>query len=102
MPELFHSSKMKCPRVIRVVLAAHLSLPVYVDEQTFSARVGMSQRCPKPEVTYSTTSSARASTVGGMVMSRAFAVFRLKTIKYLDACSTGRSAGLVPLKILSI
>ena len=51
--------------------------------------------------TYSITSSARASTFGGIVMPSAFAVLRLKAIKYLDACSTGRSAGLVPFKILS-
>jgi hypothetical protein len=33
---------------------------------------------------YSMISSARANTVGGMVMSSAFAVFRLITILYLE------------------
>jgi hypothetical protein len=51
---------------------------------------------------HSITSSARASTLGGIVTPNAFAVFRLRTIMYLDACSTGRSAGFSPLKILSI
>jgi hypothetical protein len=58
-------------------------------------------RANRKSRSYSMTSSARASKVVGIVMPGAFAVFRLKTIKYLDACSTGRSAGLVPLKILS-
>jgi hypothetical protein len=51
---------------------------------------------------HSITSSARASTGGGMMTPNALAVFRLTTIKYLDACSTGKSPGLMPLKILSI
>jgi hypothetical protein len=38
-------------------LAAHRSLPVYTDKQTFSARVGMSQRCRK---------EANASQHGGL------------------------------------
>jgi hypothetical protein len=45
---------------------------------------------------YSITSSARASTDGGIVRPNAFAVLRLITIAYLvDAC-TGRSAGFRP------
>jgi hypothetical protein len=51
---------------------------------------------------YSITSSARASTVGGMLRPSAFAVFRLTTSMYFDACSTGRSAGFAPFKILSM
>jgi hypothetical protein len=50
---------------------------------------------------YSITSSARVSSVGGTMMSSAFAVFRLITSSYLVGCSTGRSAGFAPLKILS-
>src|SRR5262249_52661314 len=47
------------------------------------------------------TSSARASTAGGMVRPRAFAVLRLITSSNFVGCSTGRSAGLAPFKTLS-
>ena len=50
---------------------------------------------------YSITSSARASKVGGTMMPSAFAVFKLITSSNLVGCSTGRSAGFAPLKILS-
>lgn len=47
------------------------------------------------------TSSARTSTVCGIVRPSALAVFRLITSSNLFGCSTGRSAGLAPLRILS-
>ena len=50
---------------------------------------------------HSITTSARASTVGGISRPSAFAVLRLIASSYLDACSTGRSAGFSPLRILS-
>src|SRR5262245_25288067 len=50
---------------------------------------------------HSITSSARASTVGGIVRPSAFAVLRLMTSSNLVGCSTGRVAGLAPLRILS-
>ena len=50
---------------------------------------------------HSITSSARARSVGGIVMPSAFAVFRLITTSNVVGCSTGRSAGFVPFKILS-
>ena len=50
---------------------------------------------------YSITSSARASTEGGIVRPRALAVLRLITKSNLDGCSTGKSAGLAPFNILS-
>jgi hypothetical protein len=50
---------------------------------------------------YSITSSARESSVGGTVRRSAFAVFKLITNSNLVGCSTGRSAGFAPLKILS-
>src|SRR2546422_6363529 len=50
---------------------------------------------------YSMTWSARPSTEGGIVSPSAFAVFRLMTNSNLVGCSTGRSAGLAPLRILS-
>jgi hypothetical protein len=51
---------------------------------------------------HSITSSARASTVSGTVMPSALAVLRLTTSSYRVGCSTGRSAGLVPLRIRSM
>jgi hypothetical protein len=50
---------------------------------------------------YSITSSASASIVGGRSRPRAFAVLRLITNSNLVGCSTGRSAGLAPLRIRS-
>jgi hypothetical protein len=47
------------------------------------------------------SSSARISTDCGIVSPRAFAVFMLMTSSNLVGCSTGRSAGLAPLRILS-
>src|SRR4051812_16271928 len=51
--------------------------------------------------THSITSSARASNVGGGDRSSALVVFRLMISSNLIGCSTGRSAGFAPLKILS-
>jgi iron(III) transport system ATP-binding protein len=50
---------------------------------------------------YSITSSARASSVGGMVTPIALAVVMLTTSSTLVGNSTGRSAGFAPLTILS-
>src|SRR5262245_21216052 len=50
---------------------------------------------------HSITSSARASSVGGIVMPSAFAVLRLMTSSNFIGCSTGSSPGLTPLRILS-
>src|SRR5262245_12994694 len=50
---------------------------------------------------HSITSSAAACKVSGTVRPSAFAVLRLMTNSYLEACSTGRSAGLAPLRTLS-
>src|SRR5262249_49151060 len=50
---------------------------------------------------HSITSSARASSVGGSSMPSAFAVVRLTTSSNLVGCSTGRSAGFAPRRILS-
>src|SRR5215831_7223349 len=50
---------------------------------------------------HSITSSARASSVGGMVRRSASAVSRLTMKSNLVGCSTGMSAGLVPRRILS-
>ena len=50
---------------------------------------------------YSTTSSARASNVGGMVRPSALAVLRLMTSSYLVGACTGMSAGFSPLRMRS-
>jgi len=50
---------------------------------------------------YRITSSAWKRTTGGMVSPRAWAVLRLMINWNLVGCSTGRSAGLAPLRILS-
>ena len=50
---------------------------------------------------YSITLSALSSTDGGMVRPICFAVFRLMNNSNFVACSTGRSAGFAPFKILS-
>src|SRR4029077_9249640 len=50
---------------------------------------------------HSITSSARASTVGGIFRPSALAVLRLMTRLNRVGCSMGRSAGLTPLRILS-
>jgi hypothetical protein len=49
---------------------------------------------------YSITSSARASSVGGISRPSVFAVLRLMTSSNLVGCITGKSAGLSPLRIL--
>src|SRR6187455_31667 len=50
---------------------------------------------------YSITSSARASIDGGKARPRALAVLRFTMKSNLAGCSTGRSAGFAPRKILS-
>src|SRR5258707_13398859 len=50
---------------------------------------------------HSITSSALASRVGGISRPSVFAVLRLITRSNFVGCSTGRSAGFVPRKILS-
>src|SRR5262249_44630311 len=55
----------------------------------------------KIPASHSITSSARASSVAGTSRPSALAVLRLISISNLVGCSTGRSAGFAPLKILS-
>jgi hypothetical protein len=49
---------------------------------------------------YSITSSAATSSVCGTVRPSAFAVLRLMTKSNLVGCSTGKSMGFAPLRIL--
>ena len=57
-------------------------------------------QCSKQHL-HSITLSARISTVGGMSRPSAVAVLRLITKSNLIGCSTGKSAGAAPFKILS-
>ena len=50
---------------------------------------------------YSITSSARASRIGGISRPSTFAVLTLMTSSKRLLCSTGRSAGFDPLRVLS-
>src|SRR5690349_14856760 len=54
-----------------------------------------------PSRAYRITRCARASTLGGIVRAICLAVLRLITSSNLVGCSTGKSAGLAPLRILS-
>jgi hypothetical protein len=65
-------------------------------KQTCAAQERMSAKCQKRTSAkfYSITSPARASTAGGTVRPRAFAVLRLIASSYLVAACTGSSAGL--------
>src|SRR5262245_51585842 len=51
---------------------------------------------------YSITSSARASSVGGMVRSSALAVLRLIVNRKRVGCSNGSCSGFAPLRMRSI
>src|SRR5947209_15697200 len=51
--------------------------------------------------TYSITSSARASSIGGTSRPSALAALRLITSSNLVGCSTANSPGFAPLRILS-
>ena len=63
------------------------------------AKEGLGACDERSPVHYSITSSARASTAGGIVRPSAFAVFRLRTSSTLVDCCTGRSAGFSPLRM---
>src|SRR5262249_17382470 len=55
----------------------------------------------RPPIHYWITSSARSDSDGGIVRPSALAVLRLMTSSNVVGCSTGRSSGLAPLRILS-
>src|SRR5262245_17141505 len=55
-----------------------------------------------PSSYYLITLSARANTFGGIVRPICLAAFRLMMNSNFVGCSTGRSAGLAPLRILSM
>jgi hypothetical protein len=55
-----------------------------------------------PKLSHLITLSVRAKTFGGIVTPICLAVFRLITNSNFFGCSTGRSAGLAPFRILSM
>src|SRR5215471_2190636 len=55
----------------------------------------------EPPSHHSITSSARANKIGETSKPKALAVLRLTTNSNMVPCSTGRSAGFAPLRILS-
>jgi hypothetical protein len=57
--------------------------------------------CRCPASTYWITSSAQTRSVGGKVIPSVCAVFRLRINSNFMDCSTGRSAGFAPFRILS-
>jgi hypothetical protein len=91
-------------------LTGHVPVPGYAEDAHATDANGpiASERIVPTEwhdltlVFYWITSSARASTDGGIVRPSVFAVLRLITNSNLVGCSTGRSAGLAPLRIRSI
>jgi len=80
-----------------------VGLPLYPRKRTPGRHRAMSESARRRHSTiHSITSSARASNVGGTVRPRALAVVRLITNSNLVDCSTGRSAGLAPLRIFPV
>ena len=64
-------------------------------------RCGAAERRDERAPSHSITSSAAASTVGGISIPSALAVLRLTMVLNLVACSIGMSPGFAPLRILS-
>ena len=60
--------------------------------------VHCSKRRSRVAIIHSITSSAMASTPGGIVRPSALAVLRLTTSSNLVGCTTGKSAGFSPLR----
>jgi hypothetical protein len=91
------------PTVMNAILDALAPLGVTdVPMPATPERIWRAIREHAPSTPHSITSSARASNVGGMVRFSKRAVFMLMYRSYLIGCSTGMSAGLAPLMILSI
>ena len=78
--------------------------PLYPQKRTLVERVEMSALCQKQTLhyLYSITSSAMESKSRGTSMPSARAVWRLIMNSNLVDCSTGRSAGLAPLRMLPV
>ncbi len=75
------------------------SIRVYGASPVFRSDTGGSEA--RASALYSMIWSARSKSVCGIVRPSAFAVFMLMTSSNFVGCSTGRSAGLAPLRILA-
>ena len=76
-------------------------IPLFPNQRTFSVQVAMSQKCQfRKSRDYSITSSARARSIGGTLRPSAVAVLRLIDNLNFVGCSTGKSLGSAPLRIL--
>src|SRR5262249_14222392 len=94
-------------------LTASCTGPQYPRQETISLRHRRYQSCARngPEhlqqlrnsgvLNYSISSSARFCSKGGIVRPSALAVFMLMISSNFVGCSTGRSEGLAPFKMLS-
>jgi hypothetical protein len=87
-----HMSSGFAPRADIVAACRHVRFVPKAAVSNRSKMRGQSQN-------YSITSSAIESTPGGTSMPSARAVCRLMTNSNLINCSTGRSAGLAPLRM---
>src|SRR5262249_62131335 len=85
------------PHRPRPDLSPNLAFP-----RAVAARRGVLMLTPITDsLTYSITWSDRPSTDGGIVSPSALAVLRLMTNSNFVGCSTGRSAGFAPLRVVS-
>ena len=97
----------QCPALVRYVslngssadIAPRLLMTLNVTSRRDFGATQHVQRADKRSISYSITSSATASTLGGMVRPNVLAVVWLITISNLVGCVTGRSAGFSPLRM---
>ena len=103
----FHPSRCGCGRSQLGSISQRRTdrrpCPLYPQKRTLVVRSAMFAKCQKrtSDHTYSITSSAVASRDWGIVRPSSLAVLRLMTNSNFVGCSTGRSAGLAPLKMRS-
>ena len=92
-----------CPRDVRLSPVSDQSADI--PDRQLRATTGLMHRSKQRGqlcgLYHSITSSARASSIAGIVMPSALAVVRFTTRSNLIGCSTGISAGCVPRRTLS-
>jgi len=101
-------TRTACPSRVKLGGQGRSATRLVVPNKQTSAGVGgRSLQCQQEThalqqaTPHSITSSARPSTIEGMVRPSAFAVTKLMTSSNLVGCSTGRSLGFAPRRILS-
>jgi len=80
-------------------ISASPQQPTFARTRRAPLRAITGREPPQQSRLYSITSSARASSMGGISMLSARAVLRLMTSSYLVGACTGRSAGFSPLRM---